>query len=54
MSVALRKDHCIARNKMNRCLPHHLDIALAFGDHVKNHHPLGPWFQKRRSIVSMR
>ena len=54
MRVALRKDDGVAGDQAHRRLVAELDVALAFGDQVEDHHALGAGLQQRRRRVGAR
>jgi hypothetical protein len=49
--VALREQHGVAGDQLQRRLPVDLDVALAFGDQVKNHDALRAGLQNRSDRV---
>ncbi|MNP06676.1 hypothetical protein D3C76_986710 [compost metagenome] len=51
MGMALGEYHHVAGVEQQRRIIAQFDVALAFGDQVKDHHPFGARLQERRRRV---
>jgi hypothetical protein len=49
MRLAGGKDDDVTRDQLHRRQIPKLDVALALGNHMKDHHPFGAGFQERCS-----